>query len=507
MCALWKIFMALIVFLAGIILFVPDYAWHRVTVSASGRPGKVLTWTAAVVVTLVLILPMQLSPIWNGAIREHRNQYELMAESLLEGHLYIDYQDIDPKLLEMENPYDPEARKQAKVDFHWDHAWYNGHYYMYFGIVPVLSVFLPFRVIAGRELNTMRATQLFTGLGVIGLFALFRMLSRRFFPKMTLGTCLVLSISVSFISFWYASGFPALYCTAISSGVCLEIWSLVFFFKGVFIEPRERLQLVYAALGGFCGALVLGCRPTIALANLLILPLLAAYLAKKKREGTLSLKLIFRIFLAALPGLIVVAGLLVYNAVRFDSPFEFGQSYQLTVADQHHYGGIPDLTAVLNGMIEMFFQPMEFQTTYPWLSYGGIYSSFPLLLFGIALLLPGTLRSAGREKAAAVLIGCFLLPLLITLFEVLWSPYLLERYQMDIYYLMGIGAFFSIGFIGERMAGKKHAAAFRGVVSFLAMAAVISAVLLWVVPHDKNYTAYVEGALEKTGQLLFFLKP
>ena len=78
---------------------------------------------------------------------------------------------------------------------------------------------------------------------------------------------------------------------------------------------------------------------------------------------------------------------------------------------------------------------------------------------------------------------------------------------MDIYYLMGIGAFFSIGFIGERMAGKKHAAAFRGVVSFLAMAAVISAVLLWVVPHDKNYTAYVEGALEKTGQLLFFLKP
>lgn len=76
---------------------------------------------------------------------------------------------------------------------------------------------------------------------------------------------------------------------------------------------------------------------------------------------------------------------------------------------------------------------------------------------------------------------------------------------MDIYYLMGIGAFFSIGFIGERM--EKHAAAFRSVVSFLAMAAVISAVLLWVVPHDKNYTAYVEGALEKTGQLLFFLKP
>ena len=141
--------MALIVFLAGIILFVPDYAWHRVTVSASGRPGKVLTWTAAVVVTLVLILPMQLSPIWNGAIREHRNQYELMAESLLEGHLYIDYQDIDPKLLEMENPYDPEARKQAKVDFHWDHAWYNGHYYMYFGIVPVLSVFLPFGSLQG----------------------------------------------------------------------------------------------------------------------------------------------------------------------------------------------------------------------------------------------------------------------------------------------------------------------------------------------------------------------
>lgn len=61
-----------------------------------------------------------------------------MADSLLEGHLYLDYSDVDPRLLRMENPYNPEARTEQGVAVHWDHAWYEGHYYMYFGIVPAV---------------------------------------------------------------------------------------------------------------------------------------------------------------------------------------------------------------------------------------------------------------------------------------------------------------------------------------------------------------------------------
>ena len=45
------------------------------------------------------------------------------------------------------------ARKEAGVSVHWDHAYYNGHYYMYFGVVPVLLLFLPFRLLTGQALT------------------------------------------------------------------------------------------------------------------------------------------------------------------------------------------------------------------------------------------------------------------------------------------------------------------------------------------------------------------
>lgn len=58
---------------------------------------------------------MSLSPVWNGTIPGHRDQYERMAQSILNGHLYLEYEDVDPRLSEMENPYDPQARKELGI--------------------------------------------------------------------------------------------------------------------------------------------------------------------------------------------------------------------------------------------------------------------------------------------------------------------------------------------------------------------------------------------------------
>lgn len=66
-----------------------------------------------------------------------------------------------PLLLQMDNPYDPQARVDLGVDYRWDTAYYHGHYYMYFGVVPVFLLFLPFRLITGMSLTTYHATQVF----------------------------------------------------------------------------------------------------------------------------------------------------------------------------------------------------------------------------------------------------------------------------------------------------------------------------------------------------------
>ena len=433
--------MAIIGFLLGFALFVPNTVLHKTRVGSREPAARAFTVLTACAAVLLTTLPMTLAPYWNGTVKGHRNQYELITESFVKGRLDFGYTDIDPRLEEMENPYDYSARKAAGVKFHWDHAYYQGHYYMYFGVVPVILTFLPYRLITGQALNTMRATQVFTAAAVIGIFALFRLLAKRFFPKMSLGLYLVLSLFVSVTGFWYASGFAALYCTAITSAVCMIVWSLYFFFKAVYVTEKENGQIVYAALGALFGALAFGCRPTVALANFLVIPLLIAYLGKKKAAGELKPKLIGKLFLAALPYVFVAAGLMIYNFLRFNDPFEFGQSYQLTVADQSQYSGLAGLLnplKILNGIVDNFFTPGKIKESFPWLAYSGACWNFPLLLLGLGVLLPGNLRAARRERLAAVMTIFFLLPLVITVFDIVWTPYLLERYRMDIYFLMGI---------------------------------------------------------------------
>ena len=137
------------------------------------------------IITIVIsVYPMSLSPVWNGTIPGHRDQYERMAQSILNGHLYLEYEDVDPRLSEMENPYDPQARKELGIYYHWDHAFYNGKYYMYFGIVPVVLLFLPYQLLTGNALTTYKATQIFTVGTILAIFALFDFLRKKFFPKM-----------------------------------------------------------------------------------------------------------------------------------------------------------------------------------------------------------------------------------------------------------------------------------------------------------------------------------
>jgi len=227
---------------------------------------KIFTLLIALITIATCIMPMAELPLWNGEEPGHRNQYELMAENLLEGRLDFAYGDED-ELLKLKNPYDPEERKATRVKYHWDHAYYDGHYYMYFGIVPVFLAFLPYRVLTGDSLTTYHATQLFTAVTVLGIFALFSLLRKRFFQKLPYCSYLLLSVAFSVMSVWYAAAEPALYCTAITAALALETWSLYFFVRAVYVEKKENRQILFAGIGALLGALVFGCRPPIAIAN------------------------------------------------------------------------------------------------------------------------------------------------------------------------------------------------------------------------------------------------
>ena len=451
--------------------------WHSLTAENNALLKTVCSVLVAIATICACILPMDKLPIWNGEVPGHRNQYELMAEAILDGRIEFDYND-DYELSQLENPYDPDARDEAGVYYHWDHAYYNGHYYMYFGVVPVFLAFLPYRIITGSPLTTYHATQIFVAVAIAGIFVLFHLLSKLFFKKLSYGVYLSLCVAFSFMSVWYASAEPALYCTAITAAIMLEIWSLYFFIRGVWGEKKENRQILFAGFGAVCGALAFGCRPPIALANVLVLPMLIVFF----KEHKLTPKLFGKLALAAMPYAVVGISLMIYNYVRFDSPFEFGQAYQLTVADQSNYSLALDsetIVRIFNDTLNNFFGRKNFTASFPYLNASGVFFNFPILLMGIGMFKSSVYKSMKQNKLLPLMIGFIAAVLFINTIDILWAPYLLERYRMDIYFLMGIACYIIVGLWYDSATPKQRSFVGAATVALSAIT-VISAYLLCI---------------------------
>lgn len=457
--------------------------------AALGHPGRGMRWWivgAAALIILSCTAPMGLSPEYNGEIQSFRNQYEMITEAFLSGQLHFQYE-VNERLLALDNPYDMVERAVSGVPFYWDHALYNGHYYMYFGVVPVLLLFLPFRVITGHALLGYHGAQIFTAIYIAGVFALFYLLGKKFFDKLSVSLYLLLCAAVSCLSIWYAIAAPALYSMAIVAALALAIWSLYFFAKSVWCCESENRAIAYAALGSLLGALEFGCRPTVGLSNLVVLPLIVIFLQKRKP----SAKLLFKMLLAALPYVIVAAGLMWYNAVRFDNPFEFGQSYQLTVTDQTAYGDMFsrfDPKGLLRDIYFYLFNNMLSLPALEPLPRIGPFVTFPVLLVSFLLMLSAR-NIRHIHKNQLTLFSFFLLASVVVIitFDVLWAPIPEPRYRLDFSWLLGIAAFI---LAAGGMQTSRHPKALHGVLGAACILTLVSCAVLFLYPYDLNFTYY-----------------
>lgn len=498
-CFLWCSFI-LVIYICR-----PKSLIHGLKIANEELTDKILCIVIAIAAVLICTVPMaSSSPYWNGEIPGHRDQYENMADAILEGHLYIDCDECDGEIAKLNNPYDPVERSVSRVHYHWDHAYYNSHFYMYFGVVPVFLTFLPYRIITGNSLTTYHATQIFTGAAVIGIFMLMRMLAKRFFKNLPYAVYLFSAFSFSVMSVWYSITAPALYCTAITSAICLEIWSLYFFIKAVWVTESENRQIFYAFTGSLLGALVFGCRPTIALANVLVLPMLIVFIKQKK----FSLKLFGKLIFSATPYLIVAVLLMAYNYARFDNPFEFGQAYQLTVADQTAYSNPFDnfnSVKVIGTMLNNFFGFRGFFDEFPFIKHSGAFGNFPILYISFAVFSFPVYKQLKKQKLRLFTATLFATPLLITFFQVIWSPFLMERYRMDIYFVMAILCFISIGFLYNCISAESKRI-FSSFVMICSLITIISAFALFLVPNDGNLTSVYPEKLEAVEKVVLFWK-
>ena len=138
-----------------------------------------------------------------------------------------------------------------------------------------------------------------------------------------------------------------------------------------------------------------------------------------------------------------------YNYVRFDSPFEFGQSYQLTVADQSSYGSFFSRLsgrALLNGATYFFTRSEDLISDFPYVTEGGMFYTYPVYIAGLYALTSKKVRAALRtNKLVLFLLGGMFSIGVIILMDIVWSPYLLTRYREDVAWLLGMLVFLAVG--------------------------------------------------------------
>lgn len=454
---------------------------YKNALDVNNKKIKNKIFLSCILTVFICIGPMNLSPFYNGEISSYTNQYELMTDSIINGHIYFDYE-IDDKLIKMENPYDPQARIDANVEFYWDHAFYNGRYYMYFGIVPVLVLFVPFKLITGKTLLTYHATQIFVSMFIIGLFSLFfQIVKKSQSNKLSLSTYLFLNSSLSIISVWYISSAPALYCTAISAGICTMIWSIFFYYKSVYLCDNVNKSIFYAFIGATFGALAFGCRPPIGIANIIAIPMYKDFLNRNNK----NIKFIIKNILIFLPYIIIGISLMIYNYLRFDNVFEFGQSYQLTIADQRSYNNLLSRLNFKEILYYFFYSFVQFPSIKYLLDTGCLFT-YPIVTYVLVLSVINIKNAIlANNHVKNIIIYSVISIFAIVLLQSLTSPEPIPRYRSDYLWIICLVIYLLVLENSNLLSYKQNY-----VISFLCFITILICILLFLFPYDGNYTHY-----------------
>jgi len=433
---------------------------------------------------LLADLPMGLSPEWNGEKMYHRNQYELLAESMLKGHVYLEYDPVfSTKLSQMDNPYDTEEREKNDIPYKWDHAYYKGRYYVYFGVVPAVITFLPYRLITGHSLKTYHATQIYVAIFIIGIFYLFYYLKNKTKVKINTFEYLLASISVSLISIWYAIDYPALYTTAITSGMMFSIWSIIFYLK-TYLESKEKIKNIL--IGALLGALIFGCRPTLGFTNLLFIPALISLIKSEKKENKVLISI-----LTFIPFIFIGLLLMLYNYARFDNILEFGQKYQLTAVDQTNLlANNLNLKHFTFELKKFLIYTEPFGDKFPYIKYLGLFLNYPALLIPILTIFSRKFRDTlKKHKLLSIYLLIILSIVITTIFIVLMCPYVIVRYQMDVVYLLGILLYINYLFLKN-----KRIINIIFIIIFIDL--IFKTFLLYWIPDMYNYPSHLYKKIE-----------
>lgn len=385
----------------------------------------------------------------------NHNQYYQLTKALANKKVYLD---IEPskEIKEMENPYDYGYRKKLTDEqgaiFEWDRAYYNGKYYVYFGIVPVITTYLPFYLLTHYMLPNYIAVYFASLLMMVGLFLLLKEVTKRYFKNIPF-------LIFILIYFWLLSCsgivgilcYPTLYNVPITFALMFTYFGLYFWLSSIKKNEISKLRIF---LGSLCMALVAGCRPQLLVGSFFAIFIFWNSIFKERK--LFSKKGIFQTLLAIIPYMIVAAFIMYYNKIRFGSIFDFGANYNITGNDMTRRGFNIDRIGL--GLFMYLFQPFNLKATFPFLvttnlsnnymgttifeqMFGGILFTNPVLLFGIIIF--KFKKKIKNDKIFKMGLFSLILGLLLVILDTQMAG-ILQRYVSDFCWLFCIPTIFVV---------------------------------------------------------------
>ena len=289
--------------------------------------------------------------------------YTQQLDAFIKGQYHLDIE-ADPTLFTLDNPYDDSQRDNSDtpVYYQWDRAFYNGNYYSYFGVSPLMLFYSPYYALTGSIPRAAFACGFFATLASLFLCLLLRKLCRCIFKKVNLLLlCLGLIASCAASGIWWQHMMASDYALPKLCGLCCLFATLWLGLTACHATSKFARAVAFL-LCGASAALTVGARPTMVFGLLLITPVFVGFLASKA--------LLWKDKLVAVLCFLVPLGvgafaLMSYNAARFGSPFDFGASYQLTVSNVA--ANTLTLSLFPAALAHYFFQPPALDADFPYL--------------------------------------------------------------------------------------------------------------------------------------------
>ena len=379
--------------------------WRRKHVNS---PWILFTFTAAMIAVMSFFFMWHnddANNTWGTSSCGARDEYAMLARSIIDdGKLSLkqqppewlssmdDLDDGDDRLYNENNIYDPTARDAAMDDekdrkavktldasdrYKLDVAYYNGEYYVYFGVVPCLIAYIPYHAITGGDLSNTIA--IYPALFIIALFSalIIDMLTRRKNPDASAAsTCLGLAAIIFASCLCQSVAVPLFYNVPTVFALAL-LTSGTYLIMHSYCARHVASKIILGFIGALLLAATLGCRPQIAIGAIAVgLSFIALTIRKAMidKNGSVAAVTIISVII---PVLAVVIGLLWYNNARFGSPLDFGSNYNLTSNDMTLRG--KSVERALESLIWYIFGLPHMMTSYPYIDL----SFIPELGYGI----------------------------------------------------------------------------------------------------------------------------